>query len=223
MAFVSSGRGTLAPLALAPKLEQFNVSYDFSPVVERIEGRLLTTSNPHMPEREVEIGVWPNFNDYWRKELLPGFQFKLFESRWAKVKDSQPIGLGRIQRGLLGCRYEADAEVQVKFLKGLNSGAELSGELFNFGFEQLGKRYYGHLDSRDFSKDLDRERKTGNAFLCLHNLTLSSTSPNPGGRPLYDDLKFVILRKGDAVGQGVVTRVLPTYPIISICRPNIFV
>ena len=119
------------------------------------------------------------------------------------------------------CRYEADAEVELYVEARAQSVSSLSGELFDFIFPKIGRTYYGHWDDKDFLMDSDRKRRTGNAFLCFHNLTLSQKNPSPGGRPLSRCDEFIIMKRDVLVGRGGVTRVLPTTPVIGIRHPTI--
>lgn len=229
---VASIRGILTPFSFAPVGEQFTIECDFSPVVaERIRGELWPISQPQLCSREAELRGEHNFNDNWRMGLLPGFSFKIFGSRWAKIKDSAPIGHGVIVSARYSnCYYEADAEVQVELLESETTEVFPSGRLFEFLFEEQGKKYRGHLDQKGIrSMDLGPSNfydpksqcKTGNAFLCLHNLTLSHRNPNPAGRPLFESQEFVILKDDGLAGRGVVTRVLPGSPIVRLCHPSI--
>jgi hypothetical protein len=115
--------------------------------------------------------------------------------------------------------YRADAEVKAEFRAGLESTNAFHGEVLEFRFPRIELQKIGHLDSHQPQRGGGWVRQTGNAYLCLYGLTLSSRNPTPGGQPFDINDHFEIWTTDRPIGEGVVTRLCASNQVIALCRP----
>jgi hypothetical protein len=139
------------------------------------------------------------------------------------LPSSNVVGLGKIKEvhGPYPYYYFADAEVLAEFLPGCEADFALMGQVFEFHSAELSRTWVGHMDARKRHEGHNWPLTVGNAYLCLHNLLLSSKNPNPGGQPFRAGERFTVLSKGSMVGHVDVLRVIDYgKQKVSVCKPS---
>jgi hypothetical protein len=198
-------------------------SFDFnlSPIVGKWSGRLTPQAVFVRPGECADVLIWLGLPDAKRQLLHIGFQFDILPLHVVDApNDVRVVGYGAVTKVLepITYFYTADAEVSVTIQTW--HALLLLGQLFDFEFPRLEKRWKGHLDNREVRASGGRSLGTGmNGYLCLHDLTLSQGNSSPGGQPFVQGDVFNIWTADALVGSGVVSQLPGGDPELRVCEP----
>jgi len=204
-----------------PIVGQRSFHFDLSPIVSKWPGTLMPQAVFVRPGECADARIWLRLPDIKRRLLHIGFQFDILPSHTLdNPNDVRSVGYGVVTDVLepITSYYAADAEVSVTIQ--IEHASLLSGQLLEFEFLWLEKRWKGHLDNREGRASGSLSvGATLHAYLCLHDLILSPQNSSPGGQPFVQGDVFNIWKDDALVGSGVVVQLPGWGQRLHVCKP----
>jgi hypothetical protein len=200
------------------------LDFDFSPHVVATQGHIWVRDGWLTPGDRFRTQLTlPSWRDIDRAQVAVGTSFDVIQRPNNQDCKSKIIGLGVVIEVLdpNGRRFVADAEATLKPNLSSYSIEAISHRVVTLLFPRIARTWTAHFDIKNPEQGSGWPRRSGNAYLCFHNLGLNFTEYPDLGHPLQIEDAFQIIDGESDIGSGTVARWIDhREQNISVCEPK---